>query len=460
MTDSFSVQNFKKDTSGTMTMWNVISMIGLLSIGGLAVDTSNAWRVKAMLQNTADVSALAAAIHIEDQSAAKDMAVNFARRNMPQNVHGDVVRRGDVEFGTYDSATQIFTPTKMNPDAVRVYAGRDSARSNAVSTYLLKLTGITDLDVGRGSIAYPKWGGNETEECAGATIISTGFVVAGNDNTLVDGVCMHGQLGIETGANAYFDADVRLSSINVLNAIFGTIRTGSFDPESLFKQQSKTPSVLPSLENRFNELWEELSETETELYSGSSLPDFLLGPDGTADIVRRPEAVWTATASNVKEYSIYVVDGDVKLQPGLSGKNFAIIAKGSITGSGRKSAFKNVFFFGEGELRFAGSVTWGDKSNYCESGEYNTYLLSQTHLNLGANSANSSTHGVVGVAPSFNAGGALRDVGGVYLEIGEAITNLGGGIEITNACDEGLSAMMETTEFMSERRVVGSSLRR
>jgi len=164
MTDSFSVQNFKKDTSGTMTMWNVISMIGLLSIGGLAVDTSNAWRVKAMLQNTADVSALAAAIHIEDQSAAKDMAVNFARRNMPQNVHGDVVRRGDVEFGTYDSATQIFTPTKMNPDAVRVYAGRDSARSNAVSTYLLKLTGITDLDVGRGSIAYPKWGGNETEE--------------------------------------------------------------------------------------------------------------------------------------------------------------------------------------------------------------------------------------------------------------------------------------------------------
>ena len=505
------VQKFASDLDGSLTVWNTVSMIGLLSIGGMAVDTSNAWRVKTLLQNTAEASALAAALHFDDPIKARDTALDFAKRNMPQNINGTVVRPQDIQFGTFDRATGTFTPTDLNPDSVRVLAGRSQDRSNVVRTYLLRMAGVDDLEIGGAAIAFPRWSNSDAIDCSGGRIMSTGILDTGDSNDFVDGVCVHGEMGLVTGSDNLFDASVKLSTNSLLDVFFGVFRAGSVDPEDLLVEQSLDPKILPSIDAKFDELWSDLWETEDATYSSAMLPEFIYAqtvtetnsadtdagvvnplptaPNGTGDdddsaandddddnddegddddrstamseapVVRIDQPTWVARPGELTENTVYVVNGDVTFEPDTSFQNIAVIAKGSISVDSGTANFSNVFFFGEGDLNFSGETNWGDRNNYCDSGEYNSYLFSKNHLELGANLGTASAHGLVVAARSFDANGGLGDAGGIYIEVDSLYTDLGGGIKITNSCDNELTSFDETTGWSEQPRVIGSSLR-
>lgn len=470
------IKKFTSDVGGSLTIWNTTALIGLLSIGGLAVDTSNAWRVKTLLQNTAEASALAAALYIDDPVKAKSVAVEFARRNMPQTVHGDVVRAQDIEFGVYDDATGQFTPTNIEPDSVRVIAGRTQDRANVLSTYLLRLAGVGDFEVGRAAIAFPRWGGGGEETCTGAKIVASGLLDAGGNNTLVDGACVHGELGITTGGGDFFDNTVQLTSANLYDIFLGWVRTGSVDPTDLIDEDSKNLAVLPTLNDRFDAVWSGLWDDGEQTYSGDLLPDILKDASGNITVERVDQANWSVTSADLKPNKVYLATGNVDLVGDLDLQDVAIVARGSIVSTGN-AQLEDVFFFAEGKIDFGGETQWGDKLNYCDTGAYNSYLLSKSYISLGGagtggvlnaminetftsfDASTSSAHGVVASAPFLIPGGAFKDTGGIYVETSAPYATLGGNMNITNTCDNELVSFYETTPFGTAQRVIGSTLR-
>ena len=56
-----TLHEFLSDEGGVGTVWGLLWFILFVGIGGLAVDTTNGFRVQTMLQATADAAAHAAA---------------------------------------------------------------------------------------------------------------------------------------------------------------------------------------------------------------------------------------------------------------------------------------------------------------------------------------------------------------------------------------------------------------
>ena len=480
MSRKTTVQKFVKDTKGSLTIWNTVSMVAVLTIGGFAVDTSNAWRVKTMLQSTAEASALAAAIHIEDPAKAKQVAVSFARKNMAPGQHGDVVRPSDVELGIIDAKTGNFIPTEVNAEAIRVTAGRDKARQNEVATYLLRIAGVRDWDVGRSAIAYPKWGGGTSDECTGAKVIGSGILNAGGDNTILDGSCFHGEIGLLSKGGEqgdFFDDTVVLTSRDFNGITIEKFRAGSAALERIGAARSKKLKLVPALKDRFDAVEQEIWISGGDRYDGDLLPSFLKDANGGINVVRVSQTSWTVGPSDLRENTIYLVDGSVKFSGPTKAQNTGIIAGGSIE-STEDAKFQNVIFMAEGKIDFGGQTTWGDKTNYCDQKAYNSYVLSQQYVALGGTGGGglfksmvaetfdtfegaSSAHGLVAAAPILIPGAAFQDVGSVYVESSAPYATLGGNMQVTYACDEPLESHFETANLgLSEGYVIGSSLRR
>ncbi len=69
---------FLADQRGGGTIMGLLWFMLLVGITGMAVDTTNGFRSRTMLQATADAAALAAAIELPDQAAAVATAVAYA----------------------------------------------------------------------------------------------------------------------------------------------------------------------------------------------------------------------------------------------------------------------------------------------------------------------------------------------------------------------------------------------
>jgi Flp pilus assembly protein TadG len=87
------------DEDGVGTVWWVFWMIIFLMFGGVAADSSNAWRMRAELQATADAAAHAGVIDLPNQTAAAAAADGIAAKNMQSAEHGDVLTAAEIEFG-------------------------------------------------------------------------------------------------------------------------------------------------------------------------------------------------------------------------------------------------------------------------------------------------------------------------------------------------------------------------
>jgi len=104
-----------------------ILMTALVGFTGIGIDASRLYLMRVQLQTTADAAAIAAIVEVNDKrpTNATAVAVSYAAKNLVERNTPSIVP-GDVEPGTWNFATNTFTPLASWTDpalaAVRVTA--------------------------------------------------------------------------------------------------------------------------------------------------------------------------------------------------------------------------------------------------------------------------------------------------------------------------------------------------
>ena len=420
--------------SGTVSglMWTLAALM----IIGLSLDGANGRRIKVELQVATDAAALAGVLQLPDTAAAVAEAQKVAAMNL-----GSVtpVSASDIQFGKWDEATRKFTPTLVDPDAMRVSAGRDQRHDNPVPTYLMRFIGWDSWNVGTGSLAVarlnqPPPPGTPNPHCTDATILSTGMVRAGGHNSYMGNTCVYGRLGVRMGGNDYFDPGVRIQAATKDMVQIGNLRSGSASPEAVTSEGEIKPRLLPKLNQMWADRWALYSGTG-KTYSGDLFPAFLKDSQTNAINIVRKSGNWTVKKGDLQPYTLYLVDGGAQLSGGVEGSHVGFMVNGDFgVGGGPDLSFTDTFIMGQ-RLNLAGNITWGDKDTTCNGGRYSVYTLGLQSLSLGGWGRSMGVWGVVGAAPDFNPGGAMTG-SGVYFETSGSSTQLGGNMTL-NGCDDG-----------------------
>jgi hypothetical protein len=298
-----------RDESGAAAIWATMWMFGFMLLGGVAVDVSNAYAVKARLQSIADASALAALVQIDDRVAARAAAVTLAARNMPEDADGNVVVSSDIRFGVRDADIGDFIEVADDEpaEAVQITAGRTLDRGNAVPTYLVRLVGRNEWELGAASIATtsgraptPPVGGGGPD-CLAATMLSTGFADAGGGNTLGAGVCIYGEEGVRTDGNGCFKTGAHIVSRVATNIDINSPSCGA--EEEIVVERQIEPVLLPKIHggmfdqiytavNNAGKKWGDNETPETL----ALLPDHFIGHN----IIRINMGWWTIQDAHLR----------------------------------------------------------------------------------------------------------------------------------------------------------------
>ncbi|MEC9431328.1 MAG: TadG family pilus assembly protein [Pseudomonadota bacterium] len=447
----------KNDSAASATAISVVWLMALLMLAGVALDAANGFRVRAMLQATADSAALAAVLRIENPAAARAAAHQLAELNMPAATNGDVLPDANVELGLYEPATGIFLSGMIPYNAARVTVRRGGDDGGLeVPTFLLGITGFDAWNVAASAMAAvrPTAGGGGDQHCAGGLILSQATMQMGGGNTLRDGMCIHGEQGVHFGGASWFTEDVRVSALLPLTIVMGTTRSGSA-PASSVKQNEPThlePLVLPRLNDIFSDLWTELNDSGVDRYYGDLVPDFLKNAEGFVNVVRVDNWWWTVQPGDLQPHTVYMVNHGMQLAGGVSAANVGLVVKGQIgMGGGPGVTFDKVYFFGEGALNFSGDAAYGQAEHFCEDGEYDVYLMSKDAISLGGWGDTSWTHAMMAIAPTFAPGGAMKNAGGIYAEARNTI-QMGGNVDLA-ACGNELSGHYETVKIGDSRQL-------
>ena len=199
-------RRLRGDERGAASLWSLMSFLIITAICGLAVDATNAFRARTMLQATADAAALAAAIDLPDTAVAAGIARTYAARNMPPSTHGEVLRPEDVSFGAWDAAARVFTAGAPEPDAVLVVLRRAAANGNAWPTSLLRIVGRSNWDISAAAIAQ-----RFIPQCLTDGLVARGMVDISSNNAFSGGMCVHGNAGVDMQNENRFASGVRVS---------------------------------------------------------------------------------------------------------------------------------------------------------------------------------------------------------------------------------------------------------
>lgn len=179
-----------------------------LAMGGLAVDTVNAMRVRTQLQAVADAAAHAALYtrETQDTTMARAAARAIVETSLPAARNGEVIRDADIVFGTWDAEAESFTPDETSRDAVMIDLARAADRNNSVGTWLLRFAGVDSWDVRRGAVF-------ETYQpsCLRQGYTADGIVDIQSNNDFYNGFCVHSNIHVEANSNNSFEIGTTVS---------------------------------------------------------------------------------------------------------------------------------------------------------------------------------------------------------------------------------------------------------
>jgi hypothetical protein len=234
-------------------------MIIFLILGGVAVDSSNAWRTRAELQYTADAAALAGAVELPvSPSTVKDVSIAMAQTNMAPESHGNVLLEADVAVGVWNGVT--FVADAPLPNSVRVVTRRESVNSNRLRAFFLRLIGVDGWDVNAIAIAafyFP--------ECLDTNTIYAGGIVDFKSNHYFKGpVCVHGEEGVKARNQNTWGGEDYFVDISVGEGM--ELWMPESDPEKHNPYiQWREESLPPKLTNYLGDILEAYSTGLTDL---------------------------------------------------------------------------------------------------------------------------------------------------------------------------------------------------
>lgn len=138
----------EEDGAGTVYALFLV-VVGVLA-GGAAVDSANAWRVREILQSTAEAAALSAAIRASEPIALetpRGVAERIADDGLRTAKLGNAWHDGSFEIGRRDPESGVFIPNQTPTDAVRVTLNRDRVHGNPEPLHFVGLFGYDPWNI-------------------------------------------------------------------------------------------------------------------------------------------------------------------------------------------------------------------------------------------------------------------------------------------------------------------------
>ena len=254
------INQFANNEAGAGTIMGLLWFALLVGITGMAVDVTDGFRNRTMLQATADSAALAGAIDLPDQAAAVATAVAYATENMGTEINGSVLDPADVLVGLWDGATQSLDTTSAFPDAVMVTVHRSAENANALPVNFLRIIGLMNWNVTAQAVAQRFIPG-----CLRDGLVAREFVDMSSNNGFVREICIHGEQGVNIQSNNYFETGVNVtmpdmamleipaSGMDSNIGLHDALRENHLDPrmvnhidEIMLDMIGRTSSVMPN----------------------------------------------------------------------------------------------------------------------------------------------------------------------------------------------------------------------
>ncbi len=190
-------KQFYRNQSGAGTVMSLFGLTICLLLGGVAIDSTNAWRNKELLSLTADVAAHAGAVAIaqgSETAAIIDAVETAAEFNMPHDRFGRIFRdtKYDILLRHYDSKTNTIT-TNGTPNAIKITLRRNKAVNNPVPTFLLGFIGLNSWDMTVQSVAMV---GSTTRCDASEGLFAHDIIELVDENQIGADYCIHSQRSV------------------------------------------------------------------------------------------------------------------------------------------------------------------------------------------------------------------------------------------------------------------------
>jgi hypothetical protein len=193
---------FLSADNGGLTIHGLFMTIVMLMVGGLAVDISQLMAARSQLQVAADLTAHAALYNRDTMTPenAKIAALEAAEASMPTGRYGVVLTADDIEFGSYDPDTLVFTASATSRTGVRVLTSRLASKANPVSAMLLRFAGFTQFDLRTRAIFT-----TFRPACFHEGFVADGVVDIQSNNSYFDGFCIHSNDHVSVNSNNYWE---------------------------------------------------------------------------------------------------------------------------------------------------------------------------------------------------------------------------------------------------------------
>lgn len=209
------VNRFASDERGTMTHLALTVCVLVIWFAGFSLDSTNARRVRAMLQIAADSTAHAAVVELqnagqanvdnEGKNSVRNAVMYLANANLTADSVGNAITSNDITFGKWNTADLTFTETNQGVNAVRVVAQRTEANNNALPTFLLRLGVLQSWDISAEAISA------FVTSCTTPDIATNGSFEITSNNAVYNDYCIYGVQGIKlNNSNTYSDEAVLL----------------------------------------------------------------------------------------------------------------------------------------------------------------------------------------------------------------------------------------------------------
>ena len=258
------------DERGGGTVWGLTWFMLLVGICGMAVDTTDGFRNKTMLQATADTSALAGVVDLPSAAAATATAVSYSDENMAAGTFGHVLDPTDVSIGTWDHDTRTFQPGGGDPDAVMVQLQQTAANANAVPVNFLRIVGLQSWDINVQAVAQ-----RYVPDCIRDGLIASDTVDISSNNGFVMDICIHGQQGVEMQNHNFHEAGVNVSMPNIDEMLM--IPSGGLDSNIGLRAALRERSFTSRLVPRVDEFMADLLDRQAYV-----VPSYI---DATQDVI-------------------------------------------------------------------------------------------------------------------------------------------------------------------------------
>jgi hypothetical protein len=315
---------FIREERGGGTVMGLMWFMVIVGIGGLAVDGTNGFRNRTMMQATADSAALAGAIDLPNVATAVATAVSYSVDNMPVAGYGEVLQPQDVEVGTWDVASRTLSVGGVVPDAVRVRLHQTEANTNAVPVSFLRIIGLQTWDVNVESVAQ-----RFIPKCLKDGLVAAGVVEISSNNAFVNQICVHGQQGVNMQNHNSYESGVTVSMPKPGNQL--SIPNGGMESNPGLPDALRENILLPRDVNHIDEFIAKLRDPSLDTGYVKVIPSYI---DASKPVIAEDDKI-DFTALNFAEGKgrIYDIDCKGKLTvtvPGITISNVVIVIECSL----------------------------------------------------------------------------------------------------------------------------------